>query len=334
MKTKVSKMIVVLMCAGFWSGSALAANYTILGGPVGGAWYRIVSGMANVVHKTYPDVSLKTIPGGGVANPARIGNGSADFAISLTVPTILARKGTRIYSQKYQDIQAIAFGFSPLYLQIVVPKNFPYKSLQEALEHHYPLKIAAPSTSTFGDWITKWLLKYYDVSPDKLRQSGGAFYEVSHRQQAELLQDKRANMLITLLAAPAPGVIQVGSQMDLRMLDLAKPTIEQMVKVFGFQKGAIQPSVYANVKNLSLSHAVHTVWMSSGIIVNSSVPDDVVYKVTKALFEHASEVQSIHPSLADFIPKEIVKAKYRNDGKIPLAEGAKKYIEEKGYSTH
>lgn len=313
---------------------ASAANYTILGGPVGGAWYRIVSGMANIVHQTYPKIDLKAIPGGGVANPERIGTGSADFAITLTVPTILAIDGKKIYHRKMNEIRAIAFGFSPLYIQVVVPKNFPYKTLRAAINHHYKLKIAAPSTSTFGNWITKWLLRHDGMPPSALRKAGGAFYQVSHSQQAELLQDKRANMLITLLAAPAPSVIQVGSQRDLKILDLSAPTVKDMVSEFGFHTADIPTSVYANVKHLEMPHAVRTVTMSSGIIVNSKVPKNVVYKVTKALYEHADEVQKIHPSMKDFIPAQVVKAKYRVNGQVKLAAGAKKYFKEKGYGTN
>lgn len=315
------------------AGPASAANYTILGGPVGGAWYRIVSGMANIVHQTYPNIDIKAIPGGGVANPARIGSGTADFAITLTVPTVLALEGKKIYHQKMNEIEAIAFGFSPLYIQVVVPKNFPYKTLRSAIAHNYRLKIAAPSTSTFGNWITKWLLRHDGLPPSKLRKGGGAFYQVSHSQQAELLQDKRANMLITLLAAPAPSVIQVGSQRNLKILNLSTATINDMVNEFGFHTADIPTSVYASVKHLDMPHAVRTVTMSSGIIVNSKVPNDVVYKVTKALYENATEVQKIHPSMKDFIPTQVVKSKYRAGGRIPLAPGAVRYFKSKGYST-
>lgn len=313
---------------------AMATNYTILGGPVGGGWYRIVSGMANIIHQTYPQIDMKAIPGGGVANPARIGAGTADFAMTLSVPTTLAIKGKKIYHHRMTEIRAIAFGFSPTYLQVVVPKNFPYRTLKEAVAHRYKLKIAAPSSSTFGNLITKWLLKHDGMPPKALRANGGAFYQVSHSQQAELLQDKRANMLITLLAIPAPSVIRVGSQRDLRILNLSNSTIKDMVSQFGFQKTQIPKSVYASVKHLEMPNDVNTVRMSSGIIVNSKVPNKIVYEVTKALYEHASDVQNIHPSMKSFIPTQVVKAKYRDNGLIPLATGAEKYFREEGYKIH
>lgn len=321
------------MCL-FGANSFAAGNYTILGGPIGGAWYRIVSGLASIVHQSDPSINLKAVPGGGVANPARVGNGSADFAITLTVPTVLAIRGEEMYPQKFSDIRAIAFGFSPLYLQVVVPKDFPYKTLADALAHHYKLQIAAPSASTFGNWITKWLLHHDGTSPEKIRAAGGAFYQVSHAQQAEMLQDKRVNMMITLESAPTPSVIQVGSQRDIRILDLAPATRAQMIKVFGFQKADIAQSVYHGVAHLDMPANVRTVAMSSGIIVNSKVPEKVVYAVTKALYANAAQVQEIMPSLADFKPDQVARSQYRADDTIKLAEGARKYVEKMGYPLH
>ncbi len=321
------------MCV-FSASSFAAQNYTILGGPIGGAWYRIVSGLASIVHQSDPSIDLKALPGGGVANPARVGNGSADFAISLTVPTVLAIRGKEMYPQKFPDIRAVAFGFSPLYLQVVVPKDFPYNTLAEALAHHYKLEIAAPSASTFGNWITKWLLHHYGTSPHAIRAAGGAFYQVSHAQQAEMLQDKRVNMMITLESVPTPSVIQVGSQRDIRILDLAPTTRAEMIKVFGFQKGDVDKTTYKDVSHLEMPAQVHTVAMSSGIIVNSRVPEKVVYAVTKALYGNAAEVQQVHPSLADFQPDQVARSQYRANGTIKLAVGARKYIEQKGYPLH
>ena len=69
----------------------------------------------------------------------------------------------------------------------------------------------------------------------------------------------------------------------------------------------------------------------SGLIVSPKVPEDTTYKVTKALFEHAGEVEKIHPSIGAFVPADLAKPGPRGNGAIPLAPGAEKYFKEMKY---
>jgi len=57
------------------------------------------------------------------------------------------------------------------------------------------------------------------------------------------------------------------------------------------------------------------------------VPADVVYAVTKAVFDNLEEFKKLHPALADLNPEEMVK----NGLSAPLHDGAARFYKEKGW---
>jgi hypothetical protein len=57
------------------------------------------------------------------------------------------------------------------------------------------------------------------------------------------------------------------------------------------------------------------------------VPADVVYAVTKGVFDNLEEFKKLHPALADLKPEEMVK----NGLSAPLHEGAARFYREKGW---
>ena len=46
-------------------------TYTWVAGGMGGGWYTVAGGFARLVNEKEPRITIKVIPGGGVANPIR-----------------------------------------------------------------------------------------------------------------------------------------------------------------------------------------------------------------------------------------------------------------------
>jgi TRAP transporter TAXI family solute receptor len=62
------------------------------------------------------------------------------------------------------------------------------------------------------------------------------------------------------------------------------------------------------------------------MVTSSKVPADVVYTITKAVFENLDEFKKLHPAFANLNAANMVK-----DGlSAPLHEGAARYFKEKG----
>ena len=61
-------------------------------------------------------------------------------------------------------------------------------------------------------------------------------------------------------------------------------------------------------------------------VTSAEVPDQVVYEVTRAVFENLDDFRKLHPAFANLDPKKMV-----SDGlSAPLHDGAMKYYREAG----
>ena len=198
-------------------------------------------------------------------------------------------------------------------------------SFEAALKGKQPLRLAAPSNTTLGAWAIRKLVQINGVSEAKIREAGGAYYQVSHNQQQELMQNGQADVLGTLLAIPSTDIVVVSSVSKVKFLPLLDKSMQALTQ-YGFTRESIAPKTYPNL----LKQPLATVAMATGLVAGNAVKPDVVYKVTKALFAHAAEVAKIHPSMSDFVPADVVKPANRGDGILPIHPGAAKYFKEAG----
>ncbi len=72
---------------------------------------------------------------------------------------------------------------------------------------------------------------------------------------------------------------------------------------------------------------VTTFGVMATFVSHANVPDDVVYEVTRAVFENLDDFRSLHPAFANLDPANMIK----NALSAPLHPGAKRYYDEQGW---
>ena len=72
---------------------------------------------------------------------------------------------------------------------------------------------------------------------------------------------------------------------------------------------------------------VTTFGVLATFVTSADVPDDVVYEVTRAVFENLDDFRSLHPAFANLSPETMIKDGLSAD----LHPGAKKYYDEQGW---
>lgn len=325
MMPKIVASIVAGCLAAFASTAATAKELSLAGGPIGGGWYLIGGGIAEIVKSHNPDISIKVVPGGAMVNPPRVGTGEVDLGFSLLVPTNMAIRGEAPFDQKYKKLRAVAFGFSVTYFQVVALDNVPIDSVEEIFEKKYPAKITTPGLQTLGGWTVRSVLSVLGKSVDDIKAIGGVHFQADHAQQADLLRNGQADILMTLLALPAPSLLEISTVRKLKFLTMSRGTLDKVVARHGYGRDIIPSETY---KSIAINEDFEALTMPSGIIVNADVPGEIVYRLTKTLIENAERVQKIHPSMSTFVASEVARAV--NRGGIPLHPGAERYYKEEG----
>ena len=80
--------------------------------------------------------------------------------------------------------------------------------------------------------------------------------------------------------------------------------------------------MYANNPDPTQTYGVR-----STLVTNASVPNEVVYTLTKAVFENFEDFKKLHPAFANLDPQDMIKAGLS----APLHPGAERYYKEKGW---
>ena len=72
---------------------------------------------------------------------------------------------------------------------------------------------------------------------------------------------------------------------------------------------------------------VTTFGVMATFVTSSEVPEDVVYEVTRAVFENLDDFRSLHPAFANLQPETMV----RDALSAPIHPGAQRYYDEQGW---
>ncbi|HYD65935.1 TAXI family TRAP transporter solute-binding subunit, partial [Azospirillum sp.] len=108
-----------------------------------------------------------------------------------------------------------------------------------------------------------------------------------------------------------------------KLIPVTGAAVDKLVQQFPYlAKVNIPGGLYANNPDPTPTYGV-----VATLVTSAKVADDVIYAVTKAVFENFEEFKKLHPAFANLDPKEMLK----NGNSAPIHPGAAKYYKEKGW---
>ncbi len=305
-----------------------AVSLTWTAGPVGGGWYQMAGGIAELVRDT-TGITVKVIPGGGTQNPPLIDKGDAELGWGLPPVLNAAWNGEDPYDKppqggkKMQNLRAIAGGMSVNTFHFYVGAETPFKTMDEIFKQKKAIRIAVSPAGTSDEWVFRKVLAYYGTDYKELEAAGFKFFRGSYSEQASNFKDRNVDATFTFLALPGAAVIEASIGRPLRLLNFPPGLLDSLGK-FGLGTGKIPKGTYPKAANAD--EEVVSATMGSVIVANKNVPDDVAYTLAKAISENVDRFRKIHASLQPYQPSLGPTATA-----IPLHPGAEKYYREKGY---
>jgi TRAP transporter TAXI family solute receptor len=145
-------------------------------------------------------------------------------------------------------------------------------------------------------------------------------------QQA--FQDKQVDALIMPTELPSPAIAQFALLDKIRLISIPDEALksEPMKKILavpGRTMGVIKPGTYG--PNQTNTEPVNVVESWVGLSTYADLDEDLVYKLTKTLFDHIDELHAAAPFMAS-----ITKDTALSQVNAPLHKGALKYYREIG----
>lgn len=300
-------------------------SLTWTAGAVGGGWYAISGGMAELLREK-AGLNIKVIPGGGTQNPVLVQKGEAEIGMGLPPLLDAAVKGEDPYKgQKMTDLRALAGNMSLNTFHFYVGADTPYANmmLEEIFKGKKPIRLAISKPGSSDVWVFEKVMEFYGSSYKDWEAAGAKFFRGSYSEQAGAFKDRNVDGTFTFLALPGASITEASVGRALKLLSFPEPLLAQLAK-FGLGKGTIPAGTYPQTANAK--DPVVSATMGSTITVSTKMANDLAYTITRTLNDNPDRVRKIHPSLADYDPAKAFL--YLG---VPLHPGAERYYREKGY---
>ncbi|MEK8036745.1 MAG: TAXI family TRAP transporter solute-binding subunit [candidate division NC10 bacterium] len=326
MLTRVLAALLTLSLLGLPALPAAAQpSLTWTAGAVGGGWYAISGGMAELIREK-AGLNIKVIPGGGTQNPVLVEKGDADLGMGLPPLLGAAVRGEDPYpGQKHPALRAIAGNMSlnTFHFYVAADSDFAKLSMEEIFKGKKPIRLAISKPGSSDVWVFEKVMEYYKISYKDWEAAGARFFRGSYAEQAGAFKDRNVDGTFTFLALPGASVTEASVGRNLKLLAFAKPLLQHLAG-FGLGEGPIPAGTYPKAANGN--EPVLSATMGTTITVNARMSNDTAYLLAKTLNDNVDRVRKIHGSLADYDP-----SKGHLYLGVALPPGADKYYRAQGW---
>lgn len=307
--------------AGFFvavSSAQAAENVTILGGGVKGQPYQFAVGLSKIL-KEKADINATPQSAKGMVAQARIvAKGGAQFAWGLGGPVGgWAYNGKRRFEKegpKKNLRQVLSYPFGVF--QWLTLADSGVKSLNDLKGKRVSVGSASSTTQTYA----RFFMAAHGLDKSDYKELTPGF-----TGGFNALRDKTVDAHLTMGLPPMSVVQELSALKKIRLLEMDKAAVDKVIQNYGpgltFAK--IEPGTYGG--NQANGDAVNTIFVNFGFSTSSDVPADLVYKVTKTLFENLDDFYGTAKAA-----KSVTLDAACNGLSIPLHEGALRYYKEVG----
>ena len=147
--------------------------------------------------------------------------------------------------------------------------------------------------------------------------------ELKSSEQAQALCDDKFDVTIWLSGLPNGSAQEATTTCDVNMIPMNDLVSKAILKEHGEYSSAIIPGgMYSGNEE-----DIETFGPKATLVTSTDVPEEVVYQLTKSVFENFNSFKRLHPAFKRLNPEEMANTALV----APLHPGAAKYYREMGY---
>jgi len=331
----MGRLIAALVCAltlgAHGAAHAQSYQYTLCGGSVGGTWSLLGAGMDAALRKTYPGSSL-TIQSsvGGVANAKSLADKKCEFGFLHAPEVKLALEGSEPFPIKFPTLRLVARleNWSPI--TFVLTKEFAdkynIKTVSDIAKAKPPLRIVIQKRGNIAGLLSEDIFKESGFTLDDIKAWGGKILYGASQEQANLMQDRRADGGINVLYPGTSSVTEISKSMPITLVELAPDVAAKISERWSVDTFTIPKGAYD-----FLDRDIPSVTLGAQVVSTSDTPDAVITSMLTAMTDNIDEIKAMHRSMKVMTPELFASAKG-----LPYHDAAKRFYESRKISmpTH
>jgi hypothetical protein len=290
---------------------------TIASGWVVGVYYPLAGAMSRIAYNA-KDLNIRATveaSGASVANAQLIGAGDADFALLQNDIAFYAFNGATLAAFKGKPVKNMGgiFTIYPELVHIVATQASGVKSMRDLRGKRVVLGPQGSGT----EQNALQTLEVYGIKESDL----GKAERIDAGAAADQLKDGRVDAAFFTTGLGSAVILDAFLSGKVVMVPIDSVPGEVLRKQYPFYTlERIPANTYRGQEREVLTPAVMAM-----LVARRDLPEDLVYKFTKAIFDNLPQFHSAHAAAKNLTPQTAL-----NGMPVPLHPGAEKFYREKG----
>ncbi len=284
-------------------------------GGTGGVYYPYGGALAEIWTRHVKNVqAVAEVTGASVENVKLAHRGETVVGEIMGDVAYEAYYGLGRFKGKPQKIAAMFMMYPNVY-HVVTLKSFGIKKLQDLKGKR--VSVGSPGSGT--EYMSNLVLHAIGVPYDSFDVRRLSFVE-----NANALRDHTIDVGIWCVGPPTSSIMDLATTHDIYIVPFSDEEIQKVTSKYKYYSPSVVPGgVYKGV-----DQDVPTVSVWNVAICTKDLPEDLVYQLVKATFEHQDYLLKVYPGAKYTTPENAVKY-----SPIPFHPGAAKYYRELGLNV-
>jgi TRAP transporter TAXI family solute receptor len=206
----------------------------------------------------------------------------------------------------------------PMYVygaQLVVREDSPIRSWADLAGR----RVGVGSIGSVGEMTNQVILEANGVGYDRIQA-----FRIPHEQMVDGFRNGNLDAVIVTTGIPSPGILELMAGRRIRIVGNTPEEIANASRRSALLSGGVVP---ANSYD-GIAAEIPIVVGYTIMIIHPGIPDQIVYDMTKAVWENLDEIRTSHASQR-FLSPEMIRPSL--EPIAPIHDGAARYYRERGW---
>ncbi len=322
LKRVLMSVLVLAVGVAFFPAVEVEARttYVTIGtGGVTGVYYPTGGAIAKMVNQKRKEYNLRATvesTGGSVFNVNAIAAGDLEFGVVQSDRQYQAYSGSADWEGNPVKKLRAVFSIHPESVTIVANASKNIKTVNDLKGK--VVNIGNPGSGQRGNAEDLLAAAGIDIEKD-IKAEG-----MKAAESASMLQDGRIDVFFYTVGHPNGSVKEaVAGATKVNFVEVPADVVKKLTDKFSYYADSVIPvDQYPGVMNEA---DVPTFGVKATLCTSADVPEDVVYAITKEVFENFDEFKKLHPAYGTLTKESMLKGM-----SAPIHPGAMKYYKEAG----
>lgn len=289
------------------------------GGPSGGTFNVVATGLGDLMRDAFPDSIIGVRPGGSGPNLLRVSSGDADLGITSASNAADAWAGRDPATPEapIQNVRGL-MTFFPSAIQIWVGADSDIHSVEDLVGRQ--ISAGQPGQTSWNAFNN--LLSVYGMTIEDLEADGGQVHHLSWSESQNALRDGQLDAVMWVALYPHSTVLATETARPIRVLSLDEDHVAEYLELHGagFSEVTLPVGLYQGQEEPAL-----TVGTTTFLFANEDMDDEIAYRVVSSIWNNLDRFQQTH-ALLNYIEEDTAGRGMF----VPIHPGAARFYEEQG----